>query len=668
MNPARVIFTTFVVLILLLPVGLSVISADESNNTDQITTGFDYEIYRPDWLDESTSSSYSKPSGEWWTRSALDLNRNGIFDSLEELEMGKPTVNVSLDYRDTPTDDDITFLLENGFAPAKVYPTFNAVLVQDIPVSSITELSEIPEVVMVEPMGEPLAYSDVATPAVKARESTEYSPDTAWELGYSGKGVSVAIMDTGIDDSHPSLNGKWLGGVDFTKPDIFLTPRDGSYNADDTQGHGTTCAGIATGTGAPDGTYMGTAPDARLVDIRIGSTIGYAPGELFQDFYDAALEGAQWAISHKDDSWQGAPEENAGIHILSLSWGVDVGGPSDGSDAYSRSLDQTVEAGIITIVAAGNDGPDNTGFHGMGSSSLVITIGSTDDQNTVVRDDDEIASYSSRGPRTDNNDGYPYDELKPDISSPGTNIMQVQFDRFGDASNNGYGSRGSGTSYATPNVVGIVALMLEANPDLDQKLIKEILRFTSERWGEPTQPDLDPFWNKDFGWGVADAYKAVKVAESLEDTSEIDIELQCHITNVTDNLADANAAEAEFTGLAWARAGTVETVEVRWDDETSWERIDNLEEVETGAFINWSFNLDLRGMEKGNHTLYARAVNPDGSYSLIFTKEFTVINPPPKEEPSLGIGIGAIAAVILLLIIAVIAWNYFRKKKSQQGK
>ena len=96
---------------------------------------------------------------------------------------------------------------------------------------------------------------------------------------------------------------------------------------------------------------------------------------------------------HKDDAWQGADESVHGIDIISLSWGItshETGG-SDGQDMHSRILDEATQAGLVVSVAAGNDGPDNDGHSGMGSSS-VITVGATDDINTVDRDDDTIAS------------------------------------------------------------------------------------------------------------------------------------------------------------------------------------------------------------------------------------------------------------------------------------
>jgi hypothetical protein len=500
--------------------------------------------------------------------------------------------------------------------------------------------------------------SDIATPAIKARESEEYSPNTAWELGYLGRGVNVAIMDTGIDNGHPSLAGKWVGGADMSKPDLFLTPRDGSYDADDTNGHGTTCAGIATGTGAPDGTYMGAAPEAKLVDIRIGSFFGFAPGEILQippNLYDATLEGIQWAEDHRDDDW-GQPEENQGIDIVSLSWGIDVRESSDGSDEYSRAIDRLVDSGVITVVAAGNSGPDNDGFDGLGSSSNCITVAATDDINTITREDDVIAYYSSRGPRRDNGDDDPYNELKPDIAAPGTNIMQAQYGSGfrDDGSGNGYGSRGSGTSYATPYIAGIVALMLEANPDLTPDLAKEVLRFTAERRGDPTLPDLDPFWNRDFGYGIVDTFEACKAAERIDDINAIDVYLQNYIMNIS----YLEHGSIDIEGFAYAKKGEIEKVELRINEGNWFEVCDT-----NGTWFDWTYRLNPKDLPLGNNTLQSRAVSGD-KHSLISEVDFMVVEHP--SEPGAVSEQLMIGALIFLAIIiaAVIIISKYRKKTS----
>ena len=184
----------------------------------------------------------------------------------------------------------------------------------------------------------------------------------------------------------------------------------------------------------PDGEqtgFYGSAPNATLIDVRIGTDVGAGPFEnylLEQEFYESAMNGLQWIIDNKDTPWQGVDETLHGIDIISLSWGITSheGGGSDGQDMHSRILDEATLAGVTVSVAAGNDGPDNDGFSGMGSSSLAITVGSTDDQNTIERSDDTIAGYSSRGPRRDNGDNNPVNELKPDVTAPGSNIIQAE--------------------------------------------------------------------------------------------------------------------------------------------------------------------------------------------------------------------------------------------------
>jgi hypothetical protein len=505
----------------------------------------------------------------------------------------------------------------------------------------MTRLLDVPGVIMLEPRVDAVPLMDVATPALKARESAEYSPNTAWELGFKGSGVVISIMDTGVDDAHSALVGKFVAGVDFTKPPRpNLWPRDGSFNPDDQGGHGTTCAGIAMGTGAPGFDYIGAAPEASLVDLRIGTRFGFSPGELPQNSYDAALQAIDWAASHSDTSWGGA----TGIDINSLSWGIPFDGPSDGSDAYSRGLDQCVLEGIVSCVAAGNEGPENDGITGMSASSRSIIVGALDDQNTIDRTDDVVASYSSRGPRNDDHDDYPYDELKPDVSAPGTNINGVVYENRGDGSGGGYGSRGSGTSYATPYVAGVSGLMLDANPQLSPVVLREILRATAERRGTPMFPTLDPFWDNYFGWGMVDAYSATYVALEVGDDMEMfDVELQAFITNITGGSSGDPMMRVQ--GIAWARVGSVESLEWRMDDG-GW----NIVGVSGGES---EFTLDPAEIGEGYHVMEVRAVGANGKVSVWRPVGVTITQEAVDASvaASAGLGLGWCVAIGIAVVI-----------------
>lgn len=599
------------------------------------------------------------PTTPWWERSALDADRDGIHDSLERLAPDDFPQVVLVDYRFAPAEGDATLLEALGLTVGVVLPGLKVASALATGPSQVEAAAAAPGVVMVEMGGRPYMANDVAVPAIKARDSSVYSPLTAWELNVTGDGVVVAIMDTGVDNAHPGITGKWLGGVDVSKPESRLFPRDGSFDADDNQGHGTSVTGMSIGTGAPDGTYSGVAPGASLVDLRIGTIFGAAPGEGPQNLYDATLQGINWAIQFKDHAWSGG----AGIDVLSLSWGNNVGGSSDGSDMYSRGITQLVSAGIIAVVAAGNAGPDNDGFDGLGASSLALTIGATDDHNTIDRTDDTIAGYSSRGPRADNDDGDPFDELKPQVSAPGTNIISAEYDQVGDGSGNGYGPRGSGTSYATPMVSGTVALMIEANPGLrgEWKLVETILANTAERRGPASAPDIDPVWNRDFGYGIIDAYQAVRVSKELVGMLDtVDTTIAAVITNTS--IGGGNVSDG-FTlqGVAYSKgAAAVGSVEVRVDDGP-WTTAAMIGQTNQTPF---EFRVDTRGLPDGNHTVMVRAEG-GGVHAIESVQTFTVKGAPPREAGA--VSDGPLIFVVAVVVVCAPAWVYFARLRKQRG-
>jgi len=575
--------------------------------------------------------------GPWWDRTSLDLDRNKIHDSLQTLTI--PT-GIGLSYSTDVTDAHLNDLSALGMNVVDVIESVDAVLLGVVNTSLIYQLADLQDVVMVERYGEIHLYGDIQTPAVKAKTSALYPG--AWDLGVSGDGVVIAMVDTGVDNEHPGLNEKFVAGYDavcFVHSDPTCVAsggrvEDGSFDPDDGHQHGTACMGMAAATGldanGEQTDFYGAAPDAALVDVRIGTDAGAGPFEnylLSQEFYESAMNGLQWIIDHKDDAWAGADESEYGIDIISLSWGItshEAGG-SDGSDMHSRILDDAMLAGIVVSVAAGNDGPDNDGLSGMGSSDLSITVGATDDKNTVDREDDTIAGYSSRGPRRDNGDGNPLNELKPEITAPGTNIIQAEgcitssgCSNFfgGDASDNGYTGRGSGTSYATPSVSGIIALMLETNPDLSPAEVKEILKLTAERRGEASAPEVDPFWNRDFGFGMVDAHAAVSMAIDFKQkglNGAVDVTTQVHVVD-----SNTSNGVATISGLAWGQTGAVSAVEYRIDNGQWMSATFDENAVTMGAFarFNWTISLDTGSLEDGNRTIEIRALNSEGVQSL----------------------------------------------------
>ena len=579
---------------------------------------------------------------DWWERTTLDSNRNGIHDSLETLD---GPVGIGLSYGREVTDSDVAYLESLGYQITDVIEAVDAVLLGVINSTDVWDLSQIEGVVMVERYGQVILWGDVQTPNILAEQSEEY-PHTAWNHSpMKGAGINIAMVDTGTDNEHPGLKDKFVAGYDavcfvHTDPECILAggrETDGSFDPDDGNQHGTACMGMAAATGldasGEQTGFEGSAPNASLIDVRIGTDAGAGPFEnylLSQEFYESAMNGLQWIIDNKDTAWPGVDESLYGIDIISLSWGITSheNGGSDGEDMHSRILDEATLAGVTVSVAAGNDGPDNDGLSGMGSSSLSITVGATDDMNTIDRDDDDIASYSSRGPRRDNGNNNPIDEMKPDVTAPGTNIVQAEAcvtsggcNNFlgGDASQNGYTGRGSGTSYATPAVTGIIALMMEVNDEINPLVIREILRSTATRMGEASQPEHDPHWNKDFGWGLVHGHDAVWTAQYLNmtgmSTSDMNLDLQVHIENIS-----SQGTVNTYTGLAWSRGAAMEMIEFSTDGGETWTEV-MYESVEgamsTYESFEFKFTVDTDNLPSGYNMIIVRGVDSDGASSMI---------------------------------------------------
>jgi serine protease AprX len=466
-------------------------------------------------VDESRSGIGNGPLDESrWADWIWDRDHNSIDDRLDEKIESDPTLRtgIFIDYAYPPTHKDTARLSVFDLEIRYVYTIIDTICARNVLVKDIEGISKLPGVVMVEYEEEITGYLDVGSPTVKARQSVEYSPNTVWDLGFLGTDVSVAILDSGVDDGpspapppyHMSLDDldddittiddpKFIAGADVTKA-IYVN--DGSYNPDDgALGHGTHCAGVAVGTGGSS-EFMGVAPQARLVDIKVMENYGSGVmGEV--------VRGIDWAVEHS---------EEFNLRILSMSIGANYN--SDGNDAASQAVNNAADAGVISVVAAGNGGNNIIGPPA--SADRAIVVGALNDHNTIDRSDDNVWQSSNVGPRIDDGDSDPMDEMKPDVLAPGVNIMSAKSDTTGT------NIQFSGTSMACPHVAGVVALMLEANPDLTPDEVKEILHATAEMPEdiEPSTPD-DDVYNYAYGWGFVDAYKAVRMAQEDDITPPI---------------------------------------------------------------------------------------------------------------------------------------------------
>ncbi|WP_297521352.1 S8 family serine peptidase [Thermococcus sp.] len=274
-------------------------------------------------------------------------------------------------------------------------------------------------------------------------ESTaQISAPQVWNVGYDGSGVTVAVVDTGIDASHPDLQGKVIGWKDF------VNNRTTPY---DDQGHGTHVAGIIASTGAAsNGQYKGVAPGAKLVGVKVLGSDG--SGSV-----STIIAGIDWVIQNKD---------KYNISVINLSLGGSQS--SDGTDALSQEVDKAWEDGIAVCVAAGNSGPDTYTVGSPAAAPDVITVGAVDKN-------DVITYFSSRGPTADG-------RLKPEVVAPGNWIIsdRAAGTQLTDETVGQYYVAASGTSMATPHVSGAVALLREAHPNWTPDKIKYVLEITAD--------------------------------------------------------------------------------------------------------------------------------------------------------------------------------------------
>lgn len=285
-----------------------------------------------------------------------------------------------------------------------------------------------------------------------------------WAMGNYGAGVVVAVLDTGVDASHPDLND--LDDNPFTNDPKIILWKDyvnGYPGPYDDNSHGTHVSGIVSGTGEA-GIKTGVAPRTRLIEAKVFDANG--TGRTSN-----SISAFGWAVSNR-------------ANVISYS-----GAGEGDSDIWTTAINNVVAAGVVPVISAGNNGPFPRTIQIPGNQKQAITVGATDIN-------DKIVFFSSRGPVTLNGESY----IKPDVSAPGIAIVST-------IPGGGYDER-SGTSMAAPYVSGTVALILERNPSLTPLEVKDRLESTAV---DPGIAGKD----NDYGSGRIDAFKAVAGRASL---------------------------------------------------------------------------------------------------------------------------------------------------------
>ena len=571
----------------------------------------------------SYSSLVENNEDRWWEDTRMDMNKNRMHDMLDiALEQGKYVydgkISVLVDFDHMPTKEDEQLLIDEvGFEPSWRFHHI-PIISGEVKTELLDELLEVEGVVFLTLNGELQIALDNAIGI--------HHVDTVWDFGYTGEGISIAIIDTGIDPLHVGLN-------DFDDDPSTADPKvvafydaldgsgdDGSGETEpyDDQGHGSHCAGISAGTGAvgegplSDGStpYRGVAPGASLVGVKVLD--GGGSGSFAE-----VMKGMEWTIDNQIKyNIRAASMSLGGVWLVELT--------QEQEERITHLANEMVAAGISLMIAAGNSGGYGT-IGTPGAAKDVITVGSTEDSK-------ELAVYSSKGPTHEG-------QIKPNVAAIGSAVMSVEAN-----SGNGYASY-SGTSMATPMVAGMAALLLQANPDLQPLMVRSILESTAEyRWlSHPVRP------NNDYGWGFVLMDAALEEAIQYDASLSINLSADTSVIYYEGNETDGGNDTAsrffvyENQNLEFVTEGNISNIE--WRDvliEDIWHTVDSIDKIDVMQ----------TQLGKGNHTIWVRAISSEG-ISAPLTIALNIGEAlPSKSEDTPGF---SFAFVVLSLILVTIS-------------
>jgi serine protease AprX len=280
--------------------------------------------------------------------------------------------------------------------------------------------------------------------------------DTMWQRGYTGKGVGVALIDTGVVP---------VQGLDpthvVTGPDLSLDSQSPSPNLDGF-GHGTHMAGIIAGDDGTRSGFRGVAPDATLLSVRVGASDGSAD-------VSQVIAGIDWVVQHRND-----PGLN--IRVLNLSYGTN-GTQDPRLDPLTHAVENAWRAGIVVVVSGGNSGSAQASVDNPARDPFVLAVGADDLHSTPGSTlDDTVPAFSTRGSSA----------RRVDVVAPGQSVVSlrdpgsyVDTEYPGAVVNDRY-FKGSGTSQATAVVSGAAALLLQQRPQLTPDDVKRLLMTTAQ--------------------------------------------------------------------------------------------------------------------------------------------------------------------------------------------
>ena len=303
---------------------------------------------------------------------------------------------------------------------------------------------------------------------INAVVNREIGADQLHAQGLTGRGVRVAVVDTGISPA-ADLTGRIVPVADphdtnalDGRATVACVDFSGEDSCADSYGHGTFMGGLVAGSGlASGGLYKGTAPGAELVSIKIAGRDGSAD-------VSKVLAAIQWAVSFKDEY---------GIRVLNLSLGTNSRAHYR-HDPLNHAVERAWRSGLVVVVSASNRGPAQETISKPADDPLVLTVGAVDDRETPATSDDRMPRFSGRGPTA-------HQLAKPDVVAPGGRVIGLRSPGStieqvapGGGINDVY-RRGSGTSMSAAVVSGLTALLLEKNPQWTPDRVKFALMSTA---------------------------------------------------------------------------------------------------------------------------------------------------------------------------------------------